>query len=162
MCHMRHIFLVLLAISVAASPVNACIIKRGQTDAGYFDDADEVFVGRIVKTELRPFNKSECDREIVDSGFCNYVIGYFELVQAIKGAPPRRGEVREFINSPGMCSLGLLPGWYYVFYTKPKENRMVLYTEGSFPLGWSYDERVKEIVQHLREQGHPRPKEDGA
>jgi hypothetical protein len=153
---MRCLLLILVAFSVAALPAGACILKRGQTDSGFFEEADEVFVARIVKTELAPFPKSE---KCVEGNFCNYVVGTFELVQSLKGAPPRRGEVREFISAPGMCSLGLMTGWYYVFYTKPKESRMVLYTEGSFPLGAYYDESSKQIVQRLKEQGHIRPKD---
>ena len=158
---MRHLLLTLIILIIcAAAPLHAtaCILKPGQTDAGFFDDANEVFVARIVKTELVPIPKSE---RCVEGDFCNYVVGHFELVQSLKGSPPRRGTVREFISAPGMCSLGLLPGWYYVFYANPKEDRMVLYTEGSFPLGASYDESSKQIVQRLREQGHVRPK-DGA
>jgi hypothetical protein len=155
---MRHLLFTFVILCVATLPASACLPKPGQTDAGYFEDAVEVFVARIVKTELEPVPKRD---QCAEGDLCNYVVGHFELVETLKGSPPRHGDVREFISSPGMCSLGLLTGWYYVFYTKPKENRMVLYTEGSFPLGGSYDEVAKKIVQHLREPGHVRP-EDGA
>jgi len=155
---MRHLLLALIMCSTAARPAGGCGLKPGQTDAGFFEDADEVFVARIVTTELAPFPRAQ---KCVEGDLCNYVVGRFELVQPLKGTPPLHGEVREFITSPGMCSLGLLTGWYYVFYTTPKENRMVLYTGGSFPLGPLYDESSKEVVQRLRKQGHVRPK-DGA
>ena len=151
-----HFLLALVICGTVAFQAGACTLKRGQTDAGFFEDANEVFVARIVKTELVPFPKAE---KCVEGDLCNLVVGHFELVQSLKGTPPLRGVVREFINSPGLCSPGFMTGWYYVFYTKPKENRMALYTEGSFPLGPLYDESSKQIVQRLREQGHTRPKD---
>jgi hypothetical protein len=152
---MRDLLFGLLTFGAAALPACACILKPGQTDAGYFNDADEVFVARIVKTELVPFPKEE---KCVEGDLCNYVVGRFELVESLKGTAPKHGEVREFISAPGLCSLGLLSGWYYVFYTKPEAKRMVLYTQGSFPLGPLYDESATKTVQRLREQGHNRPK----
>ena len=154
---MRQIIIFIAASLFTLSSALAC--SRPPADDVLFERAAEVFVARIVETELQPFSRKECDRELVDSDSCNFVIGHFELVEALKGTPPRRGKVREFIFTPGACSLGLVAGWYYVFYATAKE-RMVLYTDGSFPLGWSYDEKAKEVVQHLREQGHPRPKDD--
>jgi hypothetical protein len=151
---MRHL-IILIACSLVSMPVSSCILKPGHTDADFYNDAQEVFVARIVKTELLPM------RDCVEGDMCNYVIGHFDLIQTLKGTPPHRGEVREFISAPGMCSLGFLPGWYYVFYTALQKDPMALYTEGSFPLGAYYDDSAKQIVRRLREPKHARPK-DGA
>jgi hypothetical protein len=155
---MRHLLLALVICGIGTFPVAACMPKPGQTDARLFEEADEVFVARVIKTELVPVARTD---RCPSDDFCNYIAASYSLVQSLKGAPPEHGQVRENIFAPGLCGLGLVSGWYYVFYTTPKDNRMVLYTEGSFPLGPSYNDSSKQVVQRLRKPGHVRPK-DGA
>lgn len=103
--------------------------------------------------------RRQCEAEEMDEDECTYVEGSYELVQAIKGAPRGRGKVRDLVFGPGNCSLGLLTGFYYVFYVD-KQHNWVPHISGSFPLGPFYGERERQAVERIQEPPHVRPSDD--
>jgi hypothetical protein len=84
-----------------------------------FARAKSVFRARIVEVRLSKF--SDPSRL---AGQLDVVEGRFEVEEVYKGSPPTSGIVRDFVLLPGNCSLGLFPGWQYVFV--PDEQDFVL------------------------------------
>lgn len=151
----------IVCIAIAAPVADACSRLNPITDAQLFSGAEKVFVARILATEIKRMPRRECDAEDLDEDDCMYVQGKYELVEALKGAPRTRGKVRDLVFGPGNCSLGLLAGFYYVFYVD-KDHNWVLHIDGSFPLGPYYEERERQAVQRIAEPPHERSrKSDG-
>jgi hypothetical protein len=143
------------------SPAFACSSLEPQpTDLQLFEKAREVFVARIVETKLSTVGDSECESDPSEPDLCTYVSGTYELVKALKGTPSSHGHVADAIMAIGNCSLGLLAGWYYVFYLG-EGDALVLHPGGSFALGASFDKREQEFVRVLEEPEHRRPKDEG-
>ena len=147
-----------IVTALAAQSVEACSRHPRPTDTQLFSEAKEVFVARVISTELKRMPRKECDAEEIDEDECAYVQAWYERVDVLKGSPPRRGNVRDLVFGPGNCSLGLLAGFYYVFYLGSDYN-WVPHINGSFPLGPLYEERERKAVQRIKEHPHQRPDE---
>jgi|APMI01.1.fsa_nt_gi hypothetical protein len=105
MRHSRWVTAVLFAPLAAVG----CQFEH-HTQEEVFARARSVFRARVVEVRLAKFAnpfKSEEQAEIVE--------GRFEVEEVYKGTPPASGIVRDFVLLPGNCSLGLFPGWDYVF-----------------------------------------------
>ncbi|WIV98456.1 hypothetical protein [Kinneretia aquatilis] len=102
----------------------ACSFKH-RTLEEVFAQATTVYRARLVEAKLVNFKDpmgSGQQAEIVE--------GKFVVQDVFKGKPPANGIVRDLPFGPGNCSLGLLPGWEYIFI--PDENGFVLLPSGSF------------------------------
>jgi hypothetical protein len=142
----------LVAFACTGANAIACSSKHPPTDAELFERADEVFIAKITATKLARFGRDVCD----DVEECEYVRGDYELVDSFKGKPHRRGYVSDVVLGPGNCSLGLVAGWYYVFYVTD-EYRMVLTPGGSFPIGSHLDETRRSRLEAIAVSPHARP-----
>jgi len=159
---MRLAIASLLSICMAAAfPIaEACSRRVQPTDAQLFSEAEHVFVAKVVATTLRQVPRRQCEAEELNEDECAYVEGRYELVQTLKGTPRRRGTVRDLVFGPGNCSLGLLAGFYYVFYMDRQHN-WVPHINGSFPLGPFFEARERQAVDRIREPPHMRPQDQG-
>jgi hypothetical protein len=155
--HLRLAAVLFICIGIAAPAAEACSRRTKPTDAQLFSEAESVFVARVLTTKVRRASRWQCDAEEV--GECEYVEGRYELVDVLKGAPRSRGKVRDLVFGPGNCSLGLLAGFYYVFYVNNGDN-FVLHIDGSFPLGPTYEDRERQAAERIREPPHERPDDD--
>jgi len=72
----------------------------------------------------------------------------YELLETFKGEPPPSGVVRDFMLAPGNCSLGLFPGWEYIFI--PGKDDMVILPTGSFGYFNPDGETVKPRIEEIR------------
>ena len=114
MKHTRWVLAFLLAPLTAA----ACQFEH-RTQEEVFAHAKSVFRARVVEVRLAKFMNPAKGVEQAD-----IVEGKFEVEEVYKGAPPASGIVRDLVLLPGNCSLGLFPGWEYVFV--PDEQGFVL------------------------------------
>lgn len=110
----RLVSAILFAPLVAA----ACQFEH-HTQEEVFARAKSVFRARVVEVRLAKFANPFKPGEQTD-----IVEGRFEVEETYKGTPPASGIVRDFVLLPGNCSLGLFPGWDYVFV--PDEQGFVL------------------------------------
>ncbi len=159
----RHLqpLVALLVAAACSSPVFGCSSAKPQpSDLELFESAREVFVARVVETKLSILREPDCEPDPEDPDFCSYVSGTYELQKALKGAPPVHGLVSDAVMAIGNCSLGLVAGWYYVFYLGADDN-FVLHPTGSFSLGPYFDEQEQKIVRTLEEPERERPKGEG-
>ncbi len=125
---------------VLAAYASGCIVGP-RPDVENFDASKEVFRALVTEVRLvRPPNSNAA------SSVQPYVMARYEIKEVLKGTPHKSGIVRDGVAGAGSCSLGLLPGLEYVFF--PDNDRMVLYTGGSFLV--SRMEAEKRIVA-LRE-----------
>lgn len=148
-----------VCIAIATPAADACSRRPHPTDVQLYSEAEQIFVARILATEIRRMPRRECEAEEMSEDECTYVEGEYELVEVLKGAPRSRGKVRDLVFGPGNCSLGLLSGFYYVFYVE-KEHNWVPHINGSFPLGPIYQERERKAVERIRDPPHERPGDD--
>lgn len=148
-----------IVLALAAPPADACSRRTHPTDAELFSEAKHVFVARVVSTQLKRMRGRECEAEDLDDDDCEYVEARYEIAESLKGSPERRGKVRDLVFGPGNCSLGLLTGFFYVFYLDSDHN-WVPHINGSFPLGPFYEDREREAVQRILEYPHERPAND--
>ncbi len=150
----------LAVLAVMTAPAaDACSRRPNPTDAQLFSEAEHVIVARVVSTELRQMPRSGCDADGLDDNECSYVEAKYELSEVLKGSVRGRGKVRDLVFGPGNCSLGVLAGFYYVFYID-KEHNWVPHINGSFPLGPVYGERERQAVERVRQPPHQRPAGD--
>lgn len=157
----RALFALSVLLLFAPDAAHSCSRRGpGPTDRQLFDNASSVFVARVVETKLSRFPRSQCEDEGMNPNECYYVEATFELVESLKGRVSNRGKVSDLVFGPGNCSLGLMAGWYYVFYTQADHN-FVPFIDGSFVLNSTIDNRERGIIQRLKEAPHPRPPESG-
>jgi hypothetical protein len=104
-----HGIAALLIVLADASSALACSERDSPTDTERFERAHEVFVARIVSSELRLMPAAKCD-----AAHCEYVSAKYELVEPLKGSPRRRGTV--LADFPDMCGPSVLVGWYHLLY----------------------------------------------
>src|ERR1700761_1676918 len=106
------------AILLAPLAAAACEFEH-RTQEEVFARAQSVFRARVLDVRLvkstNPFNPAQR---------VDIVEGRFEVEEVYKGTPPDSGVVRDLVLLPGNCSLGLFPGWEYVFV--PDEQGFVL------------------------------------
>lgn len=131
----------LLPVLLLSAAALACDAPA-RDEAALYAAARDVFVARVLSTQLRRLTPRQCEVNAMQAEHCAYVLGRFETVEVFKGAPPRRGEVRDLVATPGNCSLGLMAGQYYVFYTDT-EQRWVPRQRGSFVLGPYLDDAAR-------------------
>lgn len=156
----RYRVAIILLAALAASAANACSSRYHPTDDQLFSEAEHVIVARVVSTRLRAMPRNECEADALDEDECTYVEAKYELFDVLKGSRRGQGKVRDLVFGPGNCSLGLLTGFYYVFYID-KQHDWVPHIGGSFPLGQFYGERERQVVETIRVPPHQRPT-DGA
>lgn len=101
-------------------------------------DADEIFIARLnsaAETQLPAPSAVPAS----DGDELLAVEGRYTLIKALKGQPASHGTVNDLPFAPGNCSLGLMPGWDYVFFIKRDPlnpgHRWVGMFSGSFALG---------------------------
>lgn len=116
------LFGILLAAS--AFRADACSLPELPSDEAKFAQAKEVFLARVVRVEET--GKSER----LGTSEVKTVQGTYKLIETFKGEPKDNDTVLDFVFTPGNCSLGIMPGLYYVFFVRP-ENRLVLWINGS-------------------------------
>lgn len=146
----------LLAIAAFsfAVDVEACSRIGGPpSEEETIKEADEIFVAHLVSaSEIQfPSEAGELDEE--DRLDLMGVQGHYVLIESLKGATAKEGVVHDNPAAPGNCSLGLMPGWDYVFFVKHDQDRpefrwVGMFT-GSVPLGpyrHSGDEEEKELT----------------
>ena len=116
----------LLAILLAASALRtqACSLPEPPSEEAKFEQAKEVFLARIVRVEETGTSAR------IGTSETSTVQGTYKLIEVFKGEPKDNGTVLDFVFTPGNCSLGIMPGLYYVFFIRP-ENRLVLWINGS-------------------------------
>jgi hypothetical protein len=156
----RPVLMLLAAVVaiLAIAPVShACSVRPRPSDEQLFDRASEVFIAKVDSVKLVRMPKRLCDG---DEEECEYVRGTYALVETLKGNPRRSGHVNDMILGPGNCSLGLFPGWYYVFYVSDRE-RFVLHPGGSFAIGPYPDEGQINDARAVKEHPHSRPRDEG-
>ncbi len=103
-------------------------------------DADEIFVAHLDSAAEKTLPvEPGADLNEDDLFEMQGVEGRYTLIEVLKGAPPAKGVVDDLPFGLGNCSLGLMPGWDYVFFVKHDarrpEYRWVGMFSGSFPLG---------------------------
>ena len=121
---MRATVLATLLASLVAARAEACSIRDLATEDEKFARAKEVFLARIVRVE----ETGKAER--IGGGEVKTVQATYKLMEVFKGAPKDGDTVLDFVFTPGNCSLGIMPGLYYVFFILP-ENRLVLWVNGS-------------------------------
>jgi hypothetical protein len=102
----------------------ACSLPEPPSEEAKFAQAKEVFLARMVRVEET--GKSER----IGTSEVKTVQGTYKLIETFKGEPKDNDTVLDFVFTPGNCSLGIMPGLYYVFFIGP-ENRLVLWINGS-------------------------------
>lgn len=150
----------LLLVALCGVPLDAfsCSSRDPRpTDADLFSRATEVFVARVSSTKLAHFSRRLCG---VDPEECEYIRADYTLVENIKGHAPRRGHVKDLPFGPGNCSLGVMAGWYYVFYIND-EHRLVLHPGGSFALGLYLEPEQLGELRAIGQPPHARPEDEG-
>jgi hypothetical protein len=145
------------AVFALAPASHACSVHPRPSDEELFERTSEVFIAKVSSVKLARMPKRLCDG---DAEECEYVQGRYELVEALKGNPRRTGHVNDMLLGPGNCSLGLFPGWYYVFYVLDRE-RFVLHPGGSFAIGPYPDEKQFREARSVKEHPHSRPRDEG-
>ncbi len=130
-------------------------------------DADEIFVARLnsaAEKTLPIVSGANVDGEDL-IGMLG-VEGRYTLIEVLKGTPPAKGVVDDLPFGPGNCSLGLMPGWDYVFFVKHDarhpDYRWVGMFSGSFPLGpyrrlGEQEPELLELKQKINQQTTPTP-----
>ena len=121
---MRATFLATFLALLAAARADACSIRDLSTEEEKFARAKDVFLARIVRVE----ETGKAER--MAGGEVKTVQATYKLLEVFKGDPKDGDTVLDFVFTPGNCSLGIMPGLYYVFFIQP-ENRLVLWVNGS-------------------------------
>ena len=123
---MRARFVAIVSGCLLLAPLRAlaCSLQDTSSDEEKFAKAKEVFLARVVRVEesAKPERWGNADVQAVQ--------GTYKLLEVFKGTPKDGDTVLDFVFSPGNCSLGIMPGLYYVFFIHP-ENRLVLWPGGS-------------------------------
>ena len=153
---MKVPFLNFVVLVIGFAPPNAmsCSVHPASSDAELFENADVVFIGRVMETRLKSLPAKECDSVI-----CEIVEGDYSLVESLKGKPPKSGKVLDNPAAAGACSAGLIAGWYYVFYMGP--DKVVAWPRGTYPIGFLLNERDLELAREIRLPPHKRPLAEG-
>lgn len=110
------------------SPLSiACSSHSKPTDEDLFVQARSVFRARILEAKVAKFTNPENLSEVTE-----VIEAKFEVKEVYKGEPPNSGVVRDLPYGIGNCSLGLVAGVEYVFFTG--EYDLVWIPSGSFGL----------------------------
>jgi hypothetical protein len=112
---------ILLLLPVRAG---ACSMPEPASEEEKFAQAKEVFLARVVRVE------ETGKPERIGGSEIKTVQGTYKLLEVFKGEPKDGDKVLDFVFTPGNCSLGIMPGLFYVFFVRP-ENRLVLWVNGS-------------------------------
>jgi hypothetical protein len=153
----RATFILAVLCSIPLDAISCSTRGPGPTDSEIFAQATEVFVARVTSTELARFSRRVCAEEAEQ---CEYVRASYTVIEQVKGRTPRRGHVKDVTFGPGNCSLGLLAGWYYVFYISD-EYRSVLHPGGSFAVGPDLDPERLDELRSIGTSPHNRPQRYG-
>jgi len=127
---------------IYSSSIFACSVSRELSTAEKFDEAEHVFVAKIISANLVIDESAELEwvKEVV--------VAKYELIEQFKGNsnPPI---VREAVFGPGNCTMGLLVGNKYVFFLHNSE-RFAGWPAGSF-MTWNLEgKQVVPILEELR------------
>ncbi len=152
----------MLFIGCAASwsALSCSLARPPPSDKELFDSAKEVFVGKVLSTELASLPRKLCEAEELDPELCQFVRVRVEVIDLLKGKKAKRKYVADFPAGPGNCSLAVFAGLYYVFYTATEYNT-VPHPGGSFFLGYQIEQREREIIKKLKAPDRPRPADEG-
>jgi len=109
----RLIFAAVLALLPAFIPsaVFACSRADPWTQQTIFEEAKEVFRGRVTKVELSEFVGTA---EWAKGRFFVHV--YYELKETLKGRPKENGPVSTTIHYFGGCGVPVVVGLDYIFF----------------------------------------------
>src|SRR5690348_1685023 len=122
---MRVSILGIVILSLSQSAM-ACQWKQRPTEE-IVAGAKSIFRARVTEVKLLAPRPTALER--YPKGL-DAVEARYEILETFKGEPPAAGTVRDFMFAPGNCSLGLFPGWEYIFI--PDSDGMVLLPSGSF------------------------------
>ena len=117
------IFALVLAL-LCIPGARACSMEEKTTEEQKFAMAKEVFLARVVRVE------ESAQAQRIGNTEVKTVAGTYKLLEVFKGEPKDGDTVTDFVFTPGNCSLGIMPGLYYVFFIRP-DNRLVLWVNGS-------------------------------
>jgi hypothetical protein len=137
-------FAAVLGLMLPFAPAGACSMNGGAPSLRQqLESAESVFVARVtvareVATEevlppeaLADLDEAERHAPVIEASY--------RLIERLKGEPPANGHVYDLPLAVGNCSLGLLPGWDYVFVLQPPEpdfgRHFVGHFSGTFGLG---------------------------
>lgn len=102
--------------------------------------ADEIFIARLNSAAEKRLPAPEgVPADDDDALNLQAVEGRYTLIKTLKGQPAQQGTVNDLPFAPGNCSLGLMPGWDYVFFINrdplnPGYHWVGMFS-GSFALG---------------------------
>ena len=127
---------------IYSSSIFACSVPSGLSTAEKFDEAEHVFVAKIISANLVMYESAEFkwEKEVV--------VAKYELIEQFKGNsnPPI---VREGVFGPGNCMMGLLVGNNYFFFLDNSE-RYAGWPAGSF-MTWNLEgEQAIAFLEELR------------
>lgn len=137
-------FAAVLGLMLPFAQAGACSMKDGAPSfRKQLESAESVFIARVtvareVPTEevlppeaLADLDEAERHAPVIEASY--------RLIERLKGEPPANGPVYDLPFAAGNCSLGLLPGWDYVFVLQPPDpefgRHFVGFFSGSFGLG---------------------------
>lgn len=143
----RALSALLLLPTVAA----ACQYEY-RADARIFNQAKAVFRARITAVALATDGEQDAGGA---SPKATLVEGRFELGEVYKGTPPISGLVRDLPYGFGNCSLGLVPGWEYVFFLG--DGDLVSLPSGSFSFTHPDAPDIRDKLERLGEFARRHP-----
>lgn len=137
-------FAAVLGLMLPFAQAGACSMKGGAPSLRQqLESAESVFIARVtvarelLAEEVLPaealvdLNEAERSEPLIEASY--------RLIETLKGEPPADGRVYDLPFAAGNCSLGLLPGWDYVFVLQPPDpefgRHFVGHFSGSFGLG---------------------------
>ena len=137
-------FAAALGLMLPFAQAGACSMKGGAPSLRQqLESAEAVFIARVTVSRevppqelLPPEALADVDPDDLDEPL---IEASYRLIETLKGKPPAEGRVYDLPLAAGNCSLGLLPGWDYVFVLQPPEpdfgRHFVGHFSGSFGLG---------------------------
>ena len=134
-----------IAILSLAQSAMACQWKQRPTEE-IVAGAKSIFRARVTEVKLLEPRPPALDRypKVFEA-----VEARYDVLETFKGEPPSAGIVRDFMFAPGNCSLGLFPGWEYIFI--PDSDGMVPLPTGSFGYFNREAKAVKPRIDEIRD-----------
>jgi hypothetical protein len=99
----------------------ACSRPSDITEKDDFRNARYVFHALLIQAELGddPTPSPGDSTSRIEFAGLRTVVGTYELKNAVKGTPPRRGRIVSTNGIIGGCALPLLAGQEYIFFVEP-------------------------------------------
>lgn len=137
-------FAAVLGLMLPFVQAGACSMKGGAPSLRQqLESADSVFIARVTvarEVATQELLSAEARAELDEAQRHEPLIeASYRLIETLKGKPPANGPIYDLPFAAGNCSLGLLPGWDYVFVLQPPDpefgRHFVGFFSGSFGLG---------------------------